>query len=238
MLLLLGCGAAHLTAGATDAGRDARTHGGVIRSVDGAHVEVLASVRGVTVYLYDEDLVPADIRATLPVPSVHTRVESHPGRADTTSLTPGPMVIEGHRGFVRGQLMPWTTVDVYVRMNMHPGMKGGGHASVRVPVGRRIHDAPVRHGGVLHAVGDLTVEYLAVDDAHTLWLTDRHGHLAQAMFDVRLVDGTKVWETTADGHTWTVPAPGAGTRAVEVTVEILEGLYLEAASGTFRVPAP
>jgi hypothetical protein len=238
MLLLLGCGAAHVSADATEAGRDARTHGGVIRWVDGAHVEVLAGVRGVTVYLYDEELVPVDIRDTLPVPFVLTRGERHPPRADTTSLTPGPMVIEGHRGFVRGTLMPWTTVDVYIRMNMHPGMKGSGHASVRVPVGGRTKDAPVRHGGVLHAVGDLTVEYVAADDAHTLWLTDRHGHLAQATFDVRLVDGTKVWEMTADGDTWTVSAPGAGTRAVEVTVEIAEGSYLEAASQTFRVPVP
>ncbi len=190
----------------------AASHGGQQQELAGLHVEALAMVEGVMIWVTDAE--------NKPIPP---------------SALSGSAVVKGPQGVESPTLVPMAD-HLYAAARLTQGqpaqmvltlVRDGSAQSLTfdfAAVGLAAHDHTPLHGGVVSMVADLHIEHRAVDGEHRFWVSDAYRQPVKTVTGGTIVDGGQSLPLTLDpsGQAWTAKVDGAGTRPVTLTVRVAD----------------
>ena len=217
LLLMVACSGEppppRVPAGTAPAGHDpashghAAKHGGQQRELPGLHVEALAMVEGVMIWVTDADNKPIPLAEL-----AGSAVVKGPQGVESPTLTPMADHLYAAARLAQGQ--PAQMVLTLVRAGSAQSVTFDFEA-----VGLAAHDHTSLHGGVVSMVADLHIEHRAADGAHRFWISDAYRQPVKTVTAASIVEDGQTHPLALDatGQAWTVAVPGAGTRPLTLT---------------------
>jgi hypothetical protein len=184
------------------------THGGVVKTVGGVHVEALLAPSGVMVWLRDAAEAPL-----APASFAGTALVEQEGAVQNVPLAPMGEHLHAQVALTMGK--PASAV-ITIPVEGKPQAVSFEVASV----GLAEHDHTALHGGVVSMWGDVHLEYAPKDGQHRFFVSDAKRVTITQGVSGSVKDGTVTTPLTFDAATGLLSAPMAAGQTGDVTAVV------------------